>query len=53
MIREDEGTEVRWIGIKNEEAGEYETLYGKDPYLRYDPDGLAYDRDLFDIYKNL
>lgn len=53
MIARNEEAEVRWIGIKNEETGKYETLFGKDPYLRYDPDGLAYDQDLFDICENL
>lgn len=42
-----------WVGIKNEETGLYETLYGRDPYLEYDDDGLVYDYNLFDICENL
>lgn len=53
MIVKNEYTEITWIGIKNEDTGKYETLYGKDPYLKYDPDGLVYNQDLFDICENL
>lgn len=53
MIVRSEEAKVTWIGIKNEETGKYETLFGKDPYLRYAPDGLAYGKDLFDICENL
>lgn len=48
-----EEAKITWLGFKNEKTGEYETLYGLNPYLRYDPDGLEYDQDLFDICENL